>query len=240
MKIGMVAETMHTGNVTAGTAAVLDRLAAHPDHDLLCFGEAYLQGFDAFSWDYARDRDIALTPEDGPIRAIRRAAGTHGTAVSVGYLEKDADALYSSQLLIGADGRVLDNYRRVSPGWRTKDSDPSRYREGTDIRAVSLCGKRVATALCGDLWHDGILARYAALGADILLWPVYVDFSPDAWRAERLEYAERIRAVPGDVLLVGSVCHAPSAAFGGATHFRGGRIAGELPMGTPGMLTVIA
>ena len=32
--------------------------------DLLCFGESFLQGFDSLSWDYERDKHIAL--DHGP------------------------------------------------------------------------------------------------------------------------------------------------------------------------------
>lgn len=29
--------------------------------DLVCFGEAFLQGFNALTWQYERDREVAVT-----------------------------------------------------------------------------------------------------------------------------------------------------------------------------------
>ncbi len=38
--------------------------------DLLCFGETFLQGFDAFNWNWENDKNIAITQNDSVIKKL--------------------------------------------------------------------------------------------------------------------------------------------------------------------------
>ena len=49
--------------------------------DLVLFGEAALQGFDALTWDPAQDSRIALSQDSDAIAALREAAKAFQTAV---------------------------------------------------------------------------------------------------------------------------------------------------------------
>lgn len=84
--------------------------------ELILFGETFLQGFEVLDWKYETDQHMALSVSDSNIQMIRKAAEENALAVSFGFLEKAEDKIYSSQLTIGADGNILNLFRRVSKG----------------------------------------------------------------------------------------------------------------------------
>lgn len=205
--------------------------------DLILFGEAFLQGFDAANFDPDHDIRLAIPLEDPMIRQICEAARRHAIAVSFGFIEQDDPIFYSSQLTIDAAGQLADHYRRVSPGWKLPEAG-DRYREGDGFHTFELHGKRMAVGLCGDLWYDENIEALRRLAPDVVLWPVYTDFTPQEWNtAEKLEYAAQAGRIGADVLYVNSFC-AEKVAKGGAVHFSGGRILSELPSGSAGVLLV--
>jgi hypothetical protein len=55
-------------------------------------------------------------------------------ALGIGCIEKDANKLYSSYLIINNNGNDLINYKRISKGWRTKNSDENFYKEGNKFK----------------------------------------------------------------------------------------------------------
>jgi len=74
------------------------------------------------------------------------------------------------------------------------------------------------------------------LDIDILLWPLYVDYSIEQWSSELIEYAERTRGMPFDILFVNSYVEDEKRAFGGCYIFRDGEIIKELSLGQQGVL----
>ena len=52
------------------------------------------------------------------IREICSMAKEYTIAVSFGFIEKDGDVFFSSQMTIDKNGQIIDLYRRVSPGWK--------------------------------------------------------------------------------------------------------------------------
>lgn len=209
--------------------------------DLIVFGEAFLQGFDAADFDPSHDRLIAITTDDPIVQQLCEAARRCRLAVSFGFIEQDGCYFYSSQLTIDATGDITDHYRRVSPGWKLPHAG-ERYREGGGFHTFPFCGKRVAVGLCGDLWYDENIDALCRLAPDVVLWPVYTDFTPQEWNdAERLEYAAQAGRLATDVLYVNSVCSDPGIegkAMGGAAHFRSGEIIADIPSGGAGVLLV--
>lgn len=71
--------------------------------DLLCFGEAFLQGFASLCWDYEIDKDMAVSLESETMERLKQWTIQYGTALLIGYIEKDRDQLYSSCAVL-ADG----------------------------------------------------------------------------------------------------------------------------------------
>lgn len=242
MRCALAALGFINGNSERNLMTVLDTLQQYAGQaDVVLFGESFLQGFFAADFNPAHDHGIALTLDSPAIRRIREAARECATAVSFGFIERDGCDFYSAQLTISASGDIADHYRRVSPGWKLPHAGEN-YREGEGFRAFTLGGKRVVVGLCGDLWYDEHVEAINDLAPEVVLWPVYTDYSPDEWNtAIKQEYAEQAGKINADVLYVNSVCldrEDEEIARGGAAHFRGGEIMRELPSGEEGSLIV--
>ena len=209
--------------------------------DLILFGETFLQGFDSLSWKYDIDKEIAISADDSAIDEISEVAKDCSVAVSFGYIEKTEDSLYSSQMTIGRDGRTIDNFRRVSIGWKESIAD-SHYREGDGFHKFRFEDIEFAVGLCGDLWDDENVKSMKNLDVEIVLWPVYTDFNYTEWNESiKKEYAEQAFLFGHNVLYVNSVCldrEGYEIARGGAAYFLDGNIKCETPAGEESILYV--
>ena len=206
--------------------------------DLLVFGEAFLQGFDGLTWDVEKDKDIALSLQDDVIKLLRGLAKEHSVAVSFGFYEKEQRTIYSSNLCIDKNGDVLDVYRRVSKTWTVKDAG-QQYKTGDDFHTFHFMDKKLLVAICGDLWFTENLDRINELEPDLVLWPLYIDYSMETWsRGEMDEYARQVSGLNAPVLMVNSFLQESKGAVGGAYLFDGGAIKDSLPLGEIGSLTI--
>jgi N-carbamoylputrescine amidase len=209
--------------------------------DMILFGETFLQGFYALNWDKTHDSGIAVSIDAPVITELREAARDNSIAISFGYIEKVNDVFYSSQLTIGEDGKIVDNYRRISPGWKEPQTD-NDYREGEAFHTFLYKGIEFSVALCGDLWHDEYLSQMIKINPNVLLWPVYTDFNYEEWNSKiKYEYAARVAELKSKVLYVNSICldkEGVEIARGGAAYFENGRIIDEVPAGREELLIV--
>ncbi len=201
--------------------------------ELVCFGEAFVQGFNALSWRYEDDKNIALTTSSQTFLRIKTLSKAIGIDILFGYNELAENAIYSSCALIG-DGELLQNYRRISKGWKEYTKTDAHYREGSRVEVFSYRGKKCVIGLCGDLWD---YPERFALGEELLLWPVYVSWTEEAWEnGGKAEYAQQAKRCCENTLYVNAICDGD--AFGGAAYFLGGRVQQELPIGQAGLLIV--
>lgn len=201
--------------------------------DLLCFGEAFLQGFDAFSWDFETDRTIALDRSSEAVIRLQELSVQYGISLLSGYLEKERDRLYSSCIVI-CEGKIIHNYRRISPGWKEAALTDEHYCEGTEVTSFQLHGKEMNIALCGDVWEFPDRFRTG----NLLLWPVYVDCTAGEWENGMLdEYALQAGLASEDVLMINSLGRKP-VTCGGAFRFQNGRTKDRIPFGEEGILIV--
>lgn len=201
--------------------------------DLICFGEAFLQGFNALSWQYEEDKKIALAASSPELAQIKTLTEKIGIDVLFGYNEFDNGTIYSSCALV-ADGEIIQNYRRISKGWKEYSKTDEHYKEGTDVTVFDYKGKTCVIGLCGDLWD---YPERFALGEDLLLWPVYVCWTKEEWENKRkLEYAKQANRCCRNTLYMNSICGGD--AFGGAVQFLDGKIQRELPLLYVGLLYI--
>ncbi len=201
--------------------------------DLLCFGEAFLQGFDAMNWEYSHDREVAVTQDSGMIQSICDMTNQYGIDLLFGYLEREGDLLYSSCMVVEA-GRILHNYRRISKGWKDDRITDGHYCEGNVTSDFVYKGRNFRIALCGDMWDDP--ERFVTDA--VLLWPVCCNFSPDEWENEyKAEYLEKARSAAEKTLFVDAIDHQADCLHA-AFCFECGRIAAELPSDTEDILYV--
>lgn len=206
--------------------------------DLLVFGEAFLQGFDGLTWDVEEDKDIALSLQDDVIKVLRGLAEAHSVAVSFGFYEKEQRNIYSSNLCIDKNGDILNVYHRVSKTW-TPEHAGRHYKTGDDFHTFHFMDKKLLVAICGDLWFAENLDRINELEPDLVLWPLYIDYSIEEWsRGEMDEYARQVSGLNAPVLMVNSSLQESKGAVGGAYLFDGGAIKDSLPLGEIGSLTI--
>ena len=185
--------------------------------DLLCFGETFLQGFDALSWDFEKDKNIAVSQDSPIMRQLCDWTLRYGVDLLLGYLERDGDSIYSSCVVL-EQGKNVHNYRRISKGWKEPTAD-GHYQEGNDTREFLYRGRRFQIALCGDLWD--FPERFQT--DHILIWPIYVNFPLEDWANYEQEYAEQARLASRQTLLVNSISDDP-IAHGGSFYFANGHI----------------
>lgn len=201
--------------------------------DLLCFGEAFLQGFDALSWNFDADKSTALELSSETILQLCDWTVRYGISLIAGYIEKAQEKLYSSCAVI-SDGKIVHNYRRISKGWKEYSITDGHYCEGNEVRSFRLNGKDIRLALCGDLWDFPDRFRTD----DLLIWPVYVNYTPEEWNSGILdEYAAQAALAAKDVLMINPLDNEPEN-HGGSFHFRDGRIIARLPFDKEGILIV--
>ena len=234
--VALASKPFVNGDIGANLTVVLATMAEGTalGADLVCFGEAFLQGFDSLCWDYAIDQSMALTRDSEPIRRIREASLQLGVDVLFGFLEREGEALYSSCMLV-EKGEIACCYRRVSRGWKEYRRTDSHYREGKGPALFDYRGWKCAIALCGDLWDT--TQDSFRLGENLLFWPVYCGYSPEEWLGGTLaEYAAQCRDFAPLTLMINSLCSEDS--FGGCAAFLEGNIAALLPPGREGLLTV--
>ena len=201
--------------------------------DLICFGEAFLQGFDSLCWDYDTDKTMAVELSSEVIGRLCGWTVQYGVSLITGYVEKEGDRLYSSCAAM-SDGKVVHNYRRISKGWKDFSKTDGHYSEGTEIKPFVLKEKKINLALCGDLWDFPEKFKTE----NLLIWPVYVNFTPEEWTGGLLdEYAAQAALAAKDVLMINPLDREP-ANHGGSFYFRDGRVAAGLPFDKEDILFV--
>lgn len=243
MKIALASKPVIDGDIEYNENSILKTIKeCCGKADVVLFGETVLQGFNSLVWDYAADSIVAVCSGDNVISQIRRAAKQSNVAVCFGYIERCGEELFSSQIFIGSSGEVINNFRRVSVGWKEYRLTDGHYREGDGFQAFSYGGKKFAVGLCGDLWTEGRPEEMYALEADIVLWPVWCDYAAAEWNgAKKYEYAEQAARCGRRVLLVNPFCTdegVSDGAQGGAAYFSDGKIVAEMPAGATGIFIV--
>lgn len=238
MRVALVSAIIRDNEVTKQIAQIEEYLSKNKSLDLFCFGENYLQGFNALAWQYDLDKYIALSIDSDQINQIRQLAIKYNSAISFGFLENYNDDIYCSNMVIDKHGVIVDNYRRRSIGWK-EIFDDSRYKEGNSFNVFKLNNKKIVTAICGDLWTEDLLYEIEIMShtIDFILWPLYIDYQQDVWKTSaKDEYKNQLSSLQCDVLMINSYSHNLNEAKGGAYIFEGNKIKEELPLGNEGIL----
>lgn len=242
MKINLMSLAFKTKDVLHNKKTIINAMNEYTQKaDMLVFGESFMHGFEALSWDYESDKDLALSIDDDIIAEICSAAKANDIAVSFGMIEKNGEKLYSSQVSIDKDGSILDVFRRASSGWKEPIAD-EHYCEGDGFHTFDFEGKKLLVGICGDFWHDELVEEASKITKDLVLWPVYTDFAPKVWNEEeKYEYAKQAALLKAPVLYVNSVCYDFDEDYiskGGACLFDAANIVQEVPSGSEAVLSV--
>ena len=168
--------------------------AAAEGAHLVVFPEAFVPGYPAWVWRLRPGGDWDLSEklhrrllenavdlaQDG-LAKVRTAAAEAGVTVVMGINERDGtvgrSTLYNSLVVIGSDGEVLNQHRKLMP------TNPERmvhgFGDASGLRVVDTPAGRIGALVC---WENFMpLARYAlyAQGVEIYIAPTYD--AGDAW-----------------------------------------------------------
>lgn len=234
MRIGLVSYLCKNRDLSFNVSQIEKAVKRYrKEVDLLCFGEAFLQGFNALSWYYEKDKLIALEQSSEIVKKLCELSLKYKVALLTGYIEKDQDKLYSSCIVI-YDGKIVHNYRRISKGWKEYTITDDHYAEGSSVESFNLMGEKFKVALCGDLWDYP--ERFKT--EDLLIWPVYVNFSLEEWQSGVLdEYAQEASLASKNVLMINSLDN-ETINHGGSFYFRSGKILSSIPFDKEDVLIV--
>ena len=242
MKILLAGLGFKNNDLEYNLNVILDIISKYSNNiNLIVFGEAFLQGFDSLSWDFNKDKLIAISQNDNKIKIIKDNCIKNNVGVSFGYYELVDESIYSSQMTIDNKGKIIDNYRRVSIGWKEKYAD-YHYVEGKKFNNFRYLDKDISVSLCGDMWDDNNLQKIIDLKSDIVLWPVYCDYDANEWNENiKYEYASQVKNISSSVLLVNSFCLNGiynDSAKAGCCYFKEGKIKKEITSGIEDVLIV--
>ena len=80
MRIGLVSYRCENRNVAFNLKQIETAMQrAQGSADFLCFGEAFLQGFECLDWEYKKDRNMALALTSEEITLIRKWTVQYGS-----------------------------------------------------------------------------------------------------------------------------------------------------------------
>lgn len=177
-------------------AVALIEEAAGQGCGLVVFPEAWLPGYPTFVWRLSPGADMVITDElyalsqansvdlgKGDLAPVQAAARDHGVVVVMGHQELDGtlsgSTLFNSVAIIDADGRLLNNHRKLMP------TNPERmvwgFGDGSTLNVVETAVGRVGALLC---WENYMpLARFALYAQDIDIYCAPTWDSGASWLA---------------------------------------------------------
>lgn len=167
--------------------------------DLIVFPELFLSGYQTSHLE-----ELCLTTESAEVQQLSAACAASRTAVLVGYMEAEGDAIFDSTLAIDRDGAVHPPIRKS----HLFGDESTVFARGDSIEPVSLCGVSVGVINCFEFEFPEIARTLALKGAQLLaggsanMHP-YGEEHEIATRARALEnrlplvYANRIGAESG-------------------------------------------
>ncbi|MGI6781399.1 MAG: nitrilase-related carbon-nitrogen hydrolase [Acholeplasmataceae bacterium] len=236
MKIGLVSAYSHN-KIEENINTIIKFLSDYQHLDFLLFSEAFLQGFNSLTWNYFEDITITINRNDSILNQIKKACKKYNTAVGFGYYETDNYDLYCSYMIINNNGELVNNYRRLSTGWKVTSKTNHYYKEGTEIIPFTLNNYNFITLICGDLWDDNIKEKAMEIinkeKIDTILWPNHLDYTIAQFNLEIQDYQERSKDIKVPLLLIND--HSETSC-GGAVVFKNNNILHYLKIGTIGVL----
>ena len=230
------AQTPEFRNDVAGAlewAAATVARAAAAGVELLCFPEAYLQGY---LTEPEATQAAAIDLAADAAKAMAAQLASSAPTVVLGLIERDGDLLYNTAVVM-ADGAIVGRYRKANllPGERV-------YTPGTETPTFEIGRLRFGINICFDTNFPGAAAAVQAGGATLIVCPSN-NMMPRQRSAEYRDVHNRVRGErcreTGLWLLSADitgergdrVCWGPTAVLN-----PDGEVAAQLPLDAPGLL----
>jgi aliphatic nitrilase len=165
--------------------SVIEEAASHGAR-LVAFPESFLPGFPVWAALEAPIRTHELFKQvaasavtiDGPeLARVRQTARRQGVVVSIGFTEgtrTSVGCLWNSNVLIGADGALLNHHRKLVPTWYEKLIWANG--DGSGLRVCDTELGRIGMLICGE--NTNPLARFALMADGE---QVHISSYPPVW-----------------------------------------------------------
>ncbi len=170
--------------------------SAKDNCQMVVFPEAWFPGYPTFVWRLSPGAGMGKTDDlykvlqqnaidlskDG-LAPMQEAAKEHGVVIVLGYQEVDGavsgSTLFNSCAIIDADGRIVNNHRKLMP------TNPERmvwgFGDGSGLNVVETAVGRIGALLC---WENYMpLARFALYAQNIDIYVAPTWDSGDTWLA---------------------------------------------------------
>ena len=198
MKVTVVQEPPVYLNLAASMERAINLVAraAADGSKLMVFPEAWFPGYPTFCWRLSPGADMGKTDElfalsqansidlsRNGMAPLQEAAAEHEMVIVVGYQEIDGEisgsTIFNSCAIIDADGRILNNHRKLMP------TNPERmiwgFGDGVGLNVVETAVGRIGALLC---WENYMpLARYALYAQNIDIYVAPTWDTGDTWLA---------------------------------------------------------
>jgi predicted amidohydrolase len=158
--------------------------------DLVVFGESYIPAFPLWNMLYAPVDQHAFyrrlfehaVEVPGPyVEQLGDIARRQRVILSVGVTEKGSvsvGAMWNTNLLFDADGRLLNRHRKLVPTWAEKLTWANG--DASNLRVETTAVARIGALICGE--NTNTLARFALLAQGE---QVHIATYPPAWPTRR-------------------------------------------------------
>ena len=145
----------------ANAARAAEAIAAHPDADIAVFPELFLSSYDLRALD-----ETARPAECDELATVAEAAAHAGTAVVIGFAERNDDGSYANAVAcVDRDGSLAGVYRKT----QLFAGERKVFRPGTELVLVCLAGVVVAPLICFDVEFPEPVRALARAGAELLV-----------------------------------------------------------------------
>lgn len=127
------------------------------------------------------------------IRRCSQLAKELGVVLPVSFFERANNAYFNSLVVIDADGRVLETYRKShipdGPGYQEK----FYFTPGdTGFRVWDTRHGRIGAAICWDQWFPEAARAMALMGAEVLLYPTAIGSEPQDPTLDSRDHWQRV------------------------------------------------
>ena len=141
-------------------------LTAHPDVELLVFGEMLLGKFDP-GGDPESFRAMARPLTEETLSPLMASAKEHGAYISVGLPERAGDALHNAQVLLNPQGEIQAIHRK----WNLKpDEAAAGYQPGSRLVTVTeINGIRTGIIICSDAASPRVMWQLMRSRLDLII-----------------------------------------------------------------------
>lgn len=181
LTLALVQMEPELGNLAANLDRVLELTsqAAGQGAEFVIFPELILTGYNQ---DLLRDKltELALTPDDEPIRHLAQAAAQEKAHLVVGFIEKRTipGVLYNSIVICGPDGSILRTYAKS----HLFSGENLHFRSGASLEILSIERGVIGPMICMDIGYPEVARLLSLQGAELLIAPsAWIKEDEDLW-----------------------------------------------------------